>query len=103
MSEGPTWIVADKAPPYPDGRFDGLTHSAFGYAHLAISVTPPLDPQQPTPEQIADAAREALADMQLVLRIWPYGPLSPLTGMKALVTLLTPPAPKWTALEDKDE
>ena len=89
MSEGPTWIVADPAKPYPDRRFDG--------------VTPPLDPQQPTPEQIADAAREALADMQLVLHIWPYGPLSPLTGMKALVTLLTPPAPKWTATQDEDE
>jgi len=64
------------------------------------NYTPPLDPQQPTPEQIADAAREALADMQIVLRIWPYGPLSPLTWMRALVALLTPPAPTWTTPDD---
>lgn len=101
---GPIWIVEEPAQPYPDGRFDELWMAdpiKIGVDHPHYK--PPLDPQQPTPEQIADAAREALADMQLVLRIWPYGPLSPLTGMKALVTLLTPPAPKWTALEDKDE
>lgn len=115
---GPIWIVNAPAADYPDGRFDGVTPIApvdvpdfEAYLHAMQELnraygipsqymTPPLDPQQPTPEQIADAAREALADMQIVLRIWPYGPLSPLTWMRALVALLTPPAPTWTTPDD---
>lgn len=132
MSEfGPIWHIPEPVQSYPDGRFDGPTHGYPTYpgtvdrqhgpaaypgdlpsqpyevvdtSHLDVAgrVMRPLDPQQPTPEQIADAARDALADMQLVLRIWPYYPLSPLTWMRALVTKLTPLAPEWQA-KDEDE
>ena len=89
MSEGPTWIVVDKAPSYPDGRFDG--------------VTPPLDPQQPTPEQIAIAARLAAPDMETVFRLYGHIQTHPLPELRALLDMLTPFAPKWTATEEEDE
>ena len=75
-THGPIWIVEDPAQPYPDRRFDG--------------VTPPLDPQQPTPEQIADAARLAADDIALVFRIWPYRTTHPLDSLRALLALMLP-------------
>ena len=89
MEHGPIWIVEYHAPPYPDERFDG------------VATIPPLNPQQPTPEQIADAAREALPDMLDVLRNWGYIQTYPLTWMKKLVALLRPPAYYEQAKEDE--
>lgn len=110
MSEGPTWIITDPAKPYHDERFDG--------------VTPPLDPQQPTPEdmerelhmlrsrvegwklryeaanEVADAARDALDNIETVLMHWTFHFISDMSKLRALRDMLTPPAPKWTKDED---
>ncbi len=90
------WNEADAA------RFDSppfAAHYKMGVDHP--NYTPPLDPQQPTPEQIADAARLAADDIALVFRIWPYSNLAPLGSLRMLHLLLTPPAPKWTAKEEE--
>ena len=84
---GPIWIVEEPAQPYHDGRFDG--------------VTPPLDPQQPTPEQIADAARLAADDIETVFRLYGHIQTHPLPELRALLDMLTPPAPKWTAKDNE--
>ena len=77
MEHGPIWIVNAPTPPYPEERFDG-----------DMPTTPPLNPQQPTPEQIADAAREALKDMTTVFSNWMFPTISDLAKLKALAALL---------------
>lgn len=76
MEHGPIWIVNAPTPPYPDGRFDG------------VPTVPPLNPNQPTPEQIADAARLALPDMTTVFSNWMFPTISDLAALKALAALL---------------
>ncbi len=111
---GPIWIVNAPATPYPDDRFDGVTPRAHwnpdpddervlaSVANEYWPETPPLNPQQPTPEQIADAARETVKEIETVLRGWPFPTVSPLPKLRALYALLAPPAPQWQAKEDPE-
>jgi len=65
-------------------------------------VTPPLDPQQATPEQIADAARLAVPNIETVFRLYGHIQTHPLPELRTLLDMLTPPAPKWTAPEEPE-
>lgn len=101
---GPIWIVNEPTKPYPDGRFDGpaIPDASTPVWASKMGITPPLDPQQQAPEQIADAARLAVRDMETVFRKWGYIQAHPLPELRALLDMLTPPALKWAATEEDE-
>jgi len=87
---GPIWIVNAPTEPYPDERFDGPSRWEAIKTEPYGPTGAPLNPQQPTPEQIADAARLAVPNIALVFRIWPYRTTHPLDNLRALLALMLP-------------
>lgn len=85
---GPIWIINEKEQTYPDGRFDGVQDPPLGVEDMKHFQAE----YDERTAAIAEAAAAALDNMTTVLRLWPYGPLDPLTWMKALVKLLNTPA-----------
>lgn len=123
MSEHPHWYTAQQSDATWNeadaARFDG---SFYGYKTYPgttdpkggpkaypgqpvpdAATIPPLNPNQPTPEQIADAARFAFPNIETVIRLWPY-PQFDIDGLLDLYRLLRGPmpAPAWQAKDDNE-
>lgn len=124
-THGPIWIVNAPTTPYPDDRFDAPADTWAKIAAEPYGPTgAPLDPQQPTPEDmayeiavlrmrvdgwksrygaehaIAESARLTVKEIETVLRGWPFPTVSTLPHLRALYALLAPPAPVWQAKEE---
>lgn len=96
--ERPTWHVMHE----PDKDWHEQAARRFDAPLPAdvFAARPVLNPQQPTPEQIADAARLAADDMATVMRHWTFSAISDLPNLRDLLRLLTPPAPRWETMTE---
>lgn len=80
-----------------DQPIEGFWHRNIGGGAVCTACCPICENKR-----VADAARLAAPDMETVFRLYGHIQTHPLPNLRALLDMLTPPAPKWTATEDDE-